>query len=123
MRPTIHVVDDDASTRRALTRLILSLGFEVEVFESAEAFLQGATPDADACLLVDVHMPGMNGVNLCLKLAASGSNLPTILMSAHSDPGTKMMAKGAHPVATLFKPFDEEALLSAISLALQTQHS
>jgi CheY-like chemotaxis protein len=119
MKPTIHVIDDDASTRRALTRLILSLGFEVEVFDSAEAFLAEASPASCSCLLVDVHMPGMSGVDLCRKLAASGSTLPTILMSARADAGTKMMARSARPVTTLFKPFDEEALLSAISLAMQ----
>ena len=118
MRPTIHVVDDDAPTRRALTRLIEALGFTVESFESGEAFIASAASDSTACLLVDIHMPGMNGVELCLKLASSGRALPVILMSAHRDPHTRMLAGQANPIATLYKPFDEVELLDAISRAI-----
>jgi FixJ family two-component response regulator len=122
MKPTIHVVDDDASTRRALIRLIHALGFEVDAFESAEAFLGSEHQEEKACLLVDIHMPGMSGVELCRHLAESGRRLPTILMSAHRDPNTRALAAGAHPVATLYKPFDEEALMNAIRLALGSAH-
>ena len=118
MRPTIHVVDDDAPTRRALTRLIEALGFTVESFESGEAFIASSASDSAACLLVDIHMPGMNGVELCLKLASSGRAIPVILMSAHRDPHTRMLAGQANPIATLYKPFDEVELLDAISRAI-----
>ncbi|SRR5579885_439707 len=120
MKPTIHVVDDDASTRRALSRLIPALGFDVDTFESAQAFFDYAKIDSDDCLLVDIHMPGMNGIEMCRKLEESGRKLPTILMTAHKDAGTKMLAASIHPVATLYKPFDESALLNAISTALQS---
>ncbi len=119
MRPTVHVVDDDASTRRALTRLILCLGFDVEAFESGADFLNRSKTDSDGCLLVDVHMPGMNGVELCLQLEALGRRLPTILMTAHKDSGTKMLSAKIKPIVTLYKPFDEEALMKAISSAMQ----
>lgn len=116
-QPTVYVVDDDASTRRALTRLLLASGFNAAPFESAEAFLNSAPLESDACLLVDIHMPGMNGVELCQKLAASGRHLPVILMTGHTDPRTKLLAAKTDSVVTLFKPFDEEDLLNAIYLA------
>jgi FixJ family two-component response regulator len=121
--PTIQVVDDDASTRRALGRLLVALGFEVSVFESAEAFLESGIRAANSCLLVDIHMPGINGIELCDRLAASGWNPPTILMSAHTDPGTAALASQAKAITMLLKPFDEEALLDAIELAMEPARS
>ncbi len=122
MKPTIHVVDDDASTRRALGRLIAALGFGVETFESAQAFLDSAKIESDDCLLVDIHMPGMNGIEMCRKLEESGRQQPTILMTAHKDAGTRMLAASVHPVAMLYKPFDEGALVKAISAALNRKY-
>jgi FixJ family two-component response regulator len=119
LNTTVHVIDDDASTRRALARLISTLGFRVSVFASAEAFLAQVTSEPDGCLLVDIHMPnGMNGVELCTKLEERGWKRPTILMTGHSDPVTRRLAAKIKPVATLLKPFDEEALLYAINLAI-----
>jgi FixJ family two-component response regulator len=116
-RRTIYVIDDDGSTRRALTRLLSASGFTATEFESAEAFLEAGASDEDACLLVDVYMPGMNGIELCRRLAASGRKLPTILMTAHTDPRTRLLAARANPIATLYKPIDEESLLAAIAAA------
>jgi len=117
---TVYIIDDDASTRRALARLLVASGFNAMAFESAEAFLGTAASDDDACVLVDVYMPGMSGVELCRKLAASGRKLPTILMTAHSDPRTRMLVARANPIATLYKPIDEESLLGAIAAAARS---
>src|SRR5208282_6865614 len=78
---TVIVVDDDASVRRALRRQLQILGFNVLDFESAEELLASESPTGDACLLLDIYMPGMNGIELCRSLASSGRHLPTILIS------------------------------------------
>jgi len=119
-RRTVYVIDDDASTRRALVRLLIASEFNAIAFESAEAFLGAAADDDHACVLVDVYMRGMSGIELCRKLAASGRKLPTILMTAHTDQRTRILAERANPVATLFKPIDEESLLAAIAVAARS---
>ena len=115
---TVIVVDDDASVRRALRTQLQILGFNVLDFQSAEEFLTSEFPTGDACLLLDVYMPGMNGVELCRSLAASGRRLPTILISGRDDRQTRQMMREANPIASLLKPFDEEKLLRAIRKAL-----
>ena len=112
------MVDDDASIRRALRWQLQILGFNVLDFPSAEEFLTGDVPIGNACLLLDVHMPGMSGIELCCSLAASGRPLPTILISGHDDPQTRKMMRDAHPIASLLKPFDEKNLVRAIRKAL-----
>jgi len=87
-------------------------------FQSAEEFLTSELPSGDACLLVDVYMPGMTGIELCRSLAASGRHLPTILISARDDSQTLKMMRDANPIASLLKPFDEKHLLLAIRKAL-----
>src|ERR1700751_3565812 len=82
---TVIVVDDDTSIRRALRRQLQILGFSVLDFQSAEEFLAGEFPAGDACLLLDVYMPGMSGIELCRSLVGSGRNLPTILISGRDD--------------------------------------
>ena len=115
---TVIVVDDDASVRRALRTQLQILGFNVLDFPGAEEFLASEFPTADACLLLDVYMPGMNGVELCRSLVASGRHLPTILISGRDDLQTRQMMREANPIASLFKPFDEKSLLRAIRKAL-----
>jgi two-component system, chemotaxis family, CheB/CheR fusion protein len=115
---TVIVVDDDASIRRALRRQLQILGFSVLDFQSAEEFLASEFPTGEACLLLDVYMPGMTGIELCRKMAATGRRLPTILLSGRDDEQTRQMMRKANPVASLFKPFDEKKLLSAIHKAL-----
>jgi len=112
------VVDDDASVRRALRTQLQILGFNVLDFQSAEEFLTSEFPTGDACLLLDVYMPGMSGVELCRSLAASGRHLPTILISGRDDQQTDKMMHEANPIASLLKPFDEKTLLRAIRKAL-----
>ena len=113
------MVDDDASVRRALRRQLQGLGFIVLDFHSAEELLSGDLPTGNACLLLDVYMPGMNGIELCRSLAASKRHLPTILMSGRDDERTRQMMREANPIASLVKPFDEESLLRAIRMALR----
>jgi two-component system, LuxR family, response regulator FixJ len=113
------VVDDDASVRRALRRQLQGLGFIVLDFQSAEELLSGDLPTGNACLLLDVYMLGMNGIELCRSLATSKRHLPTILMSGRDDERTRQMMREANPIASLVKPFDEESLLRAIRMALR----
>jgi len=115
---TVIVVDDDASVRRALRRQLQILGFNVLDFESAEELLASESPTGDACLLLDIYMPGMNGIELCRSLASSGRHLPTILISGRDDRQTRQMMRESSPIASLLKPFDEETLLRAIRKAL-----
>jgi FixJ family two-component response regulator len=118
---TVIVVDDDASIRRALRRQLQILGFNVLDFGSAEEFLTSELPTGDACLLLDVYMPAMNGIELCRKLTETGRCVPTILISGRDDPQTRKMMRDAHPIASLLKPFDEKSLLRAIRKALPNQ--
>jgi FixJ family two-component response regulator len=116
---TVIVVDDDASIRSALRRQLQILGFNVQDFQSAEEFLASEFPAGDACLLLDVYMPGMSGIELCRSLAGSGRHLPTVLISGRDDEQTRQMMRKANPAASLLKPFDEKELLSAIRKALR----
>jgi FixJ family two-component response regulator len=114
---TVIVVDDDESIRRALRRQLQILGFNVLDFPSAEEFLTNDLPTGDACLLLDVYMPGMSGIELCHTLAVSGRHLPTILITGRDDRQTRKLMRGEHPIASLLKPFDEKTLIRAIRKA------
>ena len=119
---TVIVVDDDASIRRALRRQLQILGFNVLDFGSAEDFLKSEIPTGEACLLLDVYMPGMTGIELCKKITEDGGRpLPTILISGRDDAQTKKLMHEAKPIASLLKPFDEKSLLRAIKKALPNQ--
>jgi two-component system response regulator FixJ len=114
---TVIVVDDDPSICRALNNQLTILGFKVMVFHSAESLLAAHVATANTCLLADVYLPGMTGAGLCRKLATSGTPIPTILISGRDDQSTKKLMRAAGPVASLFKPFDQKALLSALRKA------
>jgi len=114
---TVIVIDDDPSLLRALRRLLLAVDLSVLVFDSAEAFLAARVPPGKVCLLLDIYLLG-SGIDLCKTLAASGRNLPTILMTARDDEVTQKNARAAGAVGTLFKPFEEDVLLDAIARAL-----
>jgi FixJ family two-component response regulator len=115
----ISIVDDDESFRRAITDLIRSLGYAVASFASAEVFLQSQRLCDTACLITDVQMPGMNGLELQGALLAMGSHVPIIFVAA--DPGSKArgqaLALGA--LAFLTKPFREEKLICLLDHALE----
>jgi FixJ family two-component response regulator len=116
-RPTIGVVDDDAAVRRGLERLLGACGYHVESYQSAREFLDHSGMNTADCILLDVRMPGMSGLDLYRRLARDRYQLPTIFISAHlAPPGPEA---SAHPPARLLiKPFDEDALLTAIQDAL-----
>jgi FixJ family two-component response regulator len=116
---TVIVVDDDVSIRRALASELRILGFDVSVFQTAEELLVCKLPIDNACLLLDVYMPGMSGIELCQSLAASNRHLPTILMSGREDEVTREIMRQAQPIAALYKPFDQKTLLQAIRKALR----
>jgi len=117
-KPALILVEDDLSVLRALRRLMLSAGFQVMAFDRPRAVLDSELPKTDACLIVDVHLPEMNGVQLCETLAASGCRLPVIMITGRLDEATHELTHRAKAVAVLFKPFTREALLEAISEAL-----
>ena len=119
--PLISVVDDDDSVRESIGGLIRSVGFAVKAFASAEEFLTSdRLPDTD-CLILDVRMPGMNGLELQRRLAASHMSIPVIFITAHGDEETRVRALNGGAVDYLLKPFREEALLNAINTALKTR--
>src|SRR5262245_20293449 len=89
---TVFVIDDDASVRRALHRQLTTLGFVVETFDSAHAFLRRPTPDGVACIVSDVRMPGMDGLDLQASLDAAGRALPMIFITGHGDIPTTVQA-------------------------------
>ena len=117
-RNLIAVIDDDESVRRTTTLLIQSFGFKAAAFESAESFLSFGNLDNTACLIVDIRMPGMNGLQLQSQLAAAGCRIPVIFITAFDDKEARQRAMQAGAVAFLGKPFSDEQLLHTIRSAL-----
>jgi FixJ family two-component response regulator len=115
---TVLVVDDDTSVLRSLRRLVSASGFEVKTFDRASELLASETPRSNACLVVDIDMPEMNGIEMCEVLKGSGRRLPTILITGRTDARTRSLAAQSDAVAVLFKPFEEEPLLDAIARAI-----
>ena len=116
--PLISIVDDDDSLRNSLNNLIRSVGFRAQGFPSAEAFLNSSELHDTACLILDVRMPGMSGLDLQRQLVATNSRIPIVFITSHGDDDAKARALEAGAVAFLYKPFREEALLKAIDSAL-----
>lgn len=114
----ISVVDDDASMRQALRGLLKSAGFPAEVFASAEEFLNSGRLDHTACLVLDIRMPGMSGMDLRDRLVASGHTIPIIFITAHGDEDARSRALENGAIDLLQKPFSDEALLTAVSRAV-----
>jgi FixJ family two-component response regulator len=120
--PLISVVDDDQSVRESLARLIRSVGFGVQVFGSAEEFLSASHGRQADCLILDIRMPGMSGLELQHELAAAESDLPVIFITAHgSDEDVRARALAAGAVDYLLKPLREEEVLKAIDTALSSK--
>lgn len=116
--PTVYVVDDDASIRESLSSLIRSAGMAVETFASPLDFLARDTLDDLACVVLDVRMPGLDGLALQEKLAEKGREIPIIFITGHGDVPLAVRAMKAGAIDFLNKPFDDTDLLNAISLAL-----
>jgi len=115
----ISIVDDDESIRRTTTFLIESFGFRAAAFESAEGFLKSVQLHDTSCLLVDVQMLGMSGLQLQRELAVAGRGIPIIFITAYDNKDKRQQAMQAGAVAFLSKPFSDEELLQSVRLALQ----
>jgi FixJ family two-component response regulator len=116
--PLIAIVDDDDALRHSLDDLLQAVGFRVQGFASAEAFLRAQPAPETACLLLDVRLPGMDGLELQRQLAARPWRLPIIFVTAYADDNVRARALAAGAVAFLSKPCREEDLLHAIEAAL-----
>jgi FixJ family two-component response regulator len=116
--PIVIIVDDDASFRRSTERLVRAAGFAVLVFASAEAFLLSTLPDAAVCLVLDVRMPGLSGLELQRQLSYIDLNIPIVFMTGHGDIPMSVQAMKAGAVEFLTKPFHERDLLDAIAQAI-----
>jgi FixJ family two-component response regulator len=117
--PMISIVDDDDSLRSSLENLIRSFGFRVQAFPSAEAFLSSRQAQDTACLILDVRMPGMNGLELQRQMSAGNWRVPIVFITSHADDHAKARALEDGAVAFLYKPCREEDLLNAIEVALR----
>jgi FixJ family two-component response regulator len=117
--PIAFVVDDDPSVRLALSSLIRSVGLSVQTFSSAQEFLTSQRPDAPACLVLDVRLPGLSGLDLQRELAATHSSIPIIFITGHGDIPMTVEAMKAGAVEFLTKPFRDQELLDAIQQAIE----
>ena len=114
----ISIVDDDESMREATEGLLRSLGYQAVAFSSAEEFLKSDSIDNTACLIADVQMPGLSGIDLQYSLSARGVQMPTIFITAFPEEGSRKRAMTAGAVGYLSKPFSEESLLKCLDSAL-----
>jgi FixJ family two-component response regulator len=120
--PLIAIVDDDESVRDALTSLLHAVGWQAEAFASAEAFLQSGHVHTTACLLLDVRLPGLSGLELQRQLRSIQARLPLIFLTAYGTEAMRAQALQAGAVAFFTKPFSDTALLEALHTALAPDH-
>ena len=116
-RKLVVVVDDDKTMLRSLERLLNASGFDTEVFGSAEAFLERTAAREAACIVLDIHLGGMSGIELRRRLAAAGSPIPVVFMTAFDDENTRDEAMQAGCIVCLRKPFPARSLIGAIQSA------
>ena len=117
-KPRVAVVDDEAAVRKALQRLLRSFGMEVETFPSGAEFLEAMRTREPDCVVLDLHMPGVNGFEVQTRLAESGTRLPVVVITGHDTVETKARVMNAGAAAYLLKPIDERVLLDAIATAI-----
>ncbi len=117
--PVIHIIDDDASLRGALDSLFRSTGLATRQYESVAAFTGAAAPDAPGCLVLDVRLPGMSGLDFQQRLEELGVRLPAVLMTGHGDIPMSVRAMKAGAVDFLAKPFRDQEMLDAVAAALE----
>jgi FixJ family two-component response regulator len=116
----VAIVDDDDLMRTALLGLLKSVGLLAQAFASADEFLRSGHQHDTACLITDIRMPGMSGLELQAQLNANNCRIPTIFITAHGDAKMRMQAMRAGAVEFLAKPFDDEALLEGVRAALES---
>ena len=124
-RPIVFVVDDDESMRKGLSNLIRSVDLRVEAFASAPEFLEAKLPDVPCCLILDIRLPGVSGLDFQTKLAAAKIEIPIIFMTGHGDIPMTVRAMKAGAIEFLTKPFRDQDMLDAIQIALdrdRTRH-
>jgi RNA polymerase sigma factor (sigma-70 family) len=117
-RPIVFVVDDDYSLRKALERVITSVGLEVRTFSNPAAFLAHPRPDVPACLVLDLRLPGASGLSVQEQLVRAGADLPIVFLTGYADVATSVRAMKAGAVDFLQKPVDDQRLIDAVQQAL-----
>ena len=115
----VSILDDDESVRRSVANLLLSVGFAVAAFDSAESFLQAGRSRGTRCLVLDLKMPGMDGLGLLARLREMGRHIPAVILTAHGDDQVRERALRAGAVAFLDKPFGSAELIDAIRSAIR----
>jgi FixJ family two-component response regulator len=118
-QPIVFVIDDDDSMRRALTNLFQSVGLRVEVFGSAPELVQSKLPDVAGCLVLDIRLPGVSGLDFQTELAKANIHIPIIFMTGHGDIPMTVRAMKAGAVDFLTKPFRHQEMLDAVALAIE----
>jgi len=118
-QPIVFVVDDDASMRQALTRLFHSVRLRVEAFESATEFFQSRRPNVSSCLVLDVRLPGLSGLDFQAELTKADVRIPIVFMTGHGDIPMTVRAMKAGAVDFLTKPFRDQDMLDAVAIAIQ----
>lgn len=116
--PVIAIVDDDGSVRRALRRLVLSMSYQPADFASGEEFLQSVEESAPQCVILDLHMPGLSGLDVLNRLRLADEDVPAIIITANSQPELRAECLAAGAAAFLQKPLDSVVLLAAVNKAL-----
>jgi FixJ family two-component response regulator len=122
-RLRVAVIDDDASVRKALKRLLCAAEMDADVFASGREFLDWLPSGRPDCLVLDLHMPGMNGLDVQRHLTEERLQVPVVVITGHDDPQTRAKCLSAGAAAYLRKPLDDEALLAAIYRAVGADHS
>jgi FixJ family two-component response regulator len=117
--PIVFVIDDDASMREALRSLFQSVGLRVEVFGSASEFLQSKLPDVASCLILDIRLPRLSGLDFQADLATAGIHIPIIFMTGHGDIPMSVRAMKAGAIDFLTKPFRDQDMLDAVTMAIE----
>jgi len=120
-KPVVYIVDDDPSIRRAMKRLIRSTGMDVQVFSSAQEFLDYKYQKQNSCMIVDIRLEGKSGLELQKDLRATGSDLPMIFITGYDTQETRNQAKKSGAAGYFRKPIDDQALLDSIQWALAKQ--
>lgn len=123
VRKRIVIVDDDASVRKALARLLTAANFEATAFSSAREFLASDLPHLPECLVLDVHMPEVSGLELQHLLHELGFEIPTVIVTGRNEPGLVDKCSAAGASAVLLKPLSKSALLGAIESAISGEHA